>query len=129
MKLDIGQKTNKQNSELQNLKVWKGWRDIFKMPNKNHKDKIREIREVYGNKNFRCKENFPVFNETENKFDLIDVVCFKDSEARAFEVENSTGGRQALKNAKDLKRFKSMFKNSKTCQLSPNDELKGCFRR
>ena len=100
------------------------------MPNKNHKDKIREIRKKYEDElGFRCRENYPVFNEEENKFDLIDIACFKGSQSRAFEVENSTGGRQALKNAEDLKRFKNMFRNSKTCQLSPDNELQRCFRR
>jgi len=99
------------------------------MTSKNHKDKIKEIRKKYEDLGFRCKENYPVFNETENKFDLIDCVCFKENQARAFEVEASSGGKQAIKNAIDLKRFKTMFKNSKTCQLSPDNELKRCFKR
>ena len=98
------------------------------MATNNHKSKIKQIRKKYEDEGFRCKENYPVFNEEENKFDLIDVVCFKDDQARAFEVEASTGGKQALRNAKDLKKFESMFKKSKTCQLSPDDELKRCFR-
>ncbi len=97
------------------------------MPTKTHKQKIAEVRKIYEEAGFKCKEQYPIFNEKDGKFSLIDVVCFKGDKSRAFEVEVS--GKHVLKNAKDLERFRKTFKNAKTCQIGPDDKIKGCVRR
>jgi hypothetical protein len=94
------------------------------MPKKSHEDKIREIEEKYCKLGFRCKKNFPLHDPKENNFALIDLVCFKEGLARAFEIEVT--GKQAVKNAQDLKRFKQIFKNSKICQLTTDMSLFDC---
>jgi len=80
--------------------------------------------EEYSKKGFKCKKNFPLFDPQENNFALIDLACFKDGSARAFEIEVT--GKQAVKNARDLRRFKGIFKNSKACQLTTDMGLEDC---
>ena len=94
------------------------------MPTKSHERKINEIIESYERLGFICKKQFPLYNPKENNFSLIDVACFKNSFSRAFEVEVS--GKQVLKNGEDLSRFKSIFKNSKVCQLTTDKNIKDC---
>lgn len=94
------------------------------MPTKSHKQKIKELEEEYCKRGFRCKKNFPLFDPQENNFALIDLVCFKGNSARAFEIEVT--GKQAVKNAKDLQRFKEIFSNSKVCQLTTDMGLFDC---
>jgi len=94
------------------------------MPSKPHQQKIREIEEEYLKRKFICKKQFPLFNPNENNFSLIDLVCFRGNLSRAFEIEQS--GKHVLKNAKDLEKFKSTFKNAKICQLSVDGNLKDC---
>ena len=96
------------------------------MVSKSHKEKIAEVRKIYEDAGFKCKEQYPIFNEKDGKFSLIDVVCFKGDQSRAFEVEVS--GKHVLKNADDLRRFKSTFKNAKTCQICPDDKIRGCVK-
>lgn len=94
------------------------------MPSITHQNKIRTLQEKYEKLGFCCKRNYPLYNDEEGNFSLIDLVCFKGKMARAFEVEKS--GKQVLKNAKDLQRFKAIFKNSKICQMTPSDPLDEC---
>lgn len=92
----------------------------------NHNQKILSIKNFYEKKGFLCKRNFSLFNPKENRFSLIDLTCWKGNQARAFEIESKG---QIMKNAEDLKRFKSVFKNSKTCQLTPDMKIKDCFKK
>ncbi len=94
------------------------------MPTKSHEQKINQLEEEYCKKGFRCKKNFPLFDPLQNNFALIDLVCFKDNQARAFEIEVT--GKQAVKNAGDLRRFREIFKNAKICQLTTDMGLEDC---
>jgi hypothetical protein len=94
------------------------------MPTKSHEQKINQLEEEYCKKGFRCKKNFPLFDPRQNNFALIDLVCFKENSARAFEIEVT--GKQAVKNAGDLRRFKETFKNAKICQLTTDMTLEDC---
>jgi len=94
------------------------------MPKKSHEQKIQQLEEEYCKRGFRCKKNFPLFDPKENNFALIDLVCFKGNLARGFEIEVT--GKQAVKNSRDLRRFKEIFKNAKICQLTTDMELADC---
>lgn len=94
------------------------------MPTKKHQDKLRILQERYEKSGFVCKRNYPLFDPVEQNFALIDLVCFRDSISRAFEIEES--GKQVLKNARDLQRFKAIFKGSKVCQMTPSDTTDSC---
>lgn len=94
------------------------------MPSINHETKIREIKDQHERQGFICKKPFPMYNPEEGNFSQIDLCCFKGEDSRCFEVE--VAGKQVLKNSKDLDRFKSTFKNARTCQLGTKDSINSC---
>ena len=87
-----------------------------------HSQTINKCKEHFEKQGYTCRKNsYPVFLDDENRFSMIDLVCFKKNHPpRAFEIESPNS--QQIRNKKALEEFKRIFPKAKICQALTNDE-------
>ncbi len=91
-----------------------------------HNAKLIQLKEQFEAEGYICrKNNYPVFLPDEERFSLIDIVCFKGKEP-PIAIELESKNTQQLRNLKGLEEFKKIFPKSQTCQIFVDDDLNKC---
>ena len=99
------------------------------MTSVNHKNKIKEIRNYFERKGWKCSNEVPIIRNNEeivkNNIGKIDLCCQKFISLFCFEVENGNQF-QTIKNSRDLDEMGKLAKqkrmNYKRCHLGSHED-------